>query len=298
MDPVLKFSPDKVFFTSDTHFGHQNIIRFCNRPFKNASEMDAELIRRWQEVVPHDGFVFHLGDFCFGSATHWNRILSSLPGRKFLIIGNHDMKSTGPDYTRQFEMVTQQMIIRVGSQLIMLNHYPLLCYGGSYKDVWQLFGHVHSGPVSQGGLDIPRLRMLFPLQYDVGVDNNDYRPISFAQVRAKIQAQIKASRAAAGIVLDGPTPDVFRVAFLDEGTSIDPPALDRLKKAATNIIYLNPADPTPLKEVISIKVSLFLANIRFVYIGSRPFDDFRYVAIAPKSSITLKNVDDAVGILL
>jgi len=163
MDPYLKFPPDKVFFTSDTHFGHENIIRYCNRPFRNAEEMNAELIRRWQKVVPHDAFVFHLGDFCLGSPALWNRILSSLPGRKFLILGNHDMRSTSSSFTRQFENVTQQMIIRVGGQVIMLNHYPLLCYGGSYKDVWQLFGHVHSGPSSSGGLDTPRLKMLFPI---------------------------------------------------------------------------------------------------------------------------------------
>ena len=106
----------------------------------------------------------------------------------FLIPGNHDMKNIRPGFMKRFEYVTQQMTIRVGGQSIILNHNPFLCYGGAYRDVWQLFGHVHSGPLSKTGLDHPRLNMLFPLQYDVGVDNN-FRPVSFAEVRRIIMAQ-------------------------------------------------------------------------------------------------------------
>ena len=66
------------------------------------------------------------------------------------------------------------------------------CFGGSYKGTWQLFGHVHSGPNSQGnGKDDSRLTHLFPTQYDVGVDNNDFRPVSYAKVGEKIRAQIE-----------------------------------------------------------------------------------------------------------
>ena len=65
---IPTFSPDQVWFTSDTHFGHENIIRFCNRPFSNAQEMNAELIRRWRDTVPEDGIEFHLGDFAHGSS--------------------------------------------------------------------------------------------------------------------------------------------------------------------------------------------------------------------------------------
>ena len=210
-EQIYKFEPDKVFFTSDTHFGHESIIRYCNRPFRNAEEMNAELIRRWQETVPEDGIVFHLGDFAHGNARLWNDILSALPGRKYLILGNHDIKALRQGYMGRFELVAQQMTIRVGGQAIVLNHNPFLCYGGSYRDVWQLFGHVHSGPACHTGLDHPRLRMLFPLQYDVGVDNNDFRPISFAEVKAKIEAQVATAKAAAGIKDDGAVPDVRRL---------------------------------------------------------------------------------------
>ena len=73
----------------------------------------------------------------------------------------------------------------------------MLTYGWAYRDVWQLFGHVHSGPQNvkpTQGVDIPRLRMLMPTQYDVGVDNNDFRPVSFAKVKNIIERQIEEEK--------------------------------------------------------------------------------------------------------
>ena len=294
-EQIYKFEPDKVYFTSDTHFGHENIIRYCNRPFRNAEEMNAELIRRWRETVPEDGIVFHLGDFAHGNARLWNDILSALTGRKYLILGNHDMKALRQGYMGQFELVTQQMTIRVGGQAIVLNHNPFLCYGGSYRDVWQLFGHVHSGPASHTGLDHPRLRMLFPLQYDVGVDNNDFCPISFAEVKTQIEAQVATAKAAAGIKDDLPSLDIRRIVFLDKGIAIGPAELTRLKEVATDIIELEAS--APVKESIASRVSLLTGNIRYVYIGSRPLDDFRHVPIESGAAISMDNVEAALKIL-
>ena len=294
-EQIYKFEADHVYFTSDTHFGHENIIRYCNRPFRNAEEMNAELIRRWRETVPEDGVVFHLGDFAHGNARLWNDILSALTGRKYLILGNHDMKALRQGYMGRFEHVAQQMTIRVGGQAIVLNHNPFLCYGGSYRDVWQLFGHVHSGPASHTGLDHPRLKMLFPLQYDVGVDNNDFRPISFAEVKAKIEGQVAAAKAAAGIKDDGDVPDVRKIVFMDNGTRIGPAELKRLRAVATDIIELDTS--APIKETIAARVSLLTGNIRYVYIGSRPLDDFRYVPIEAGSAISLTDAEAAVQIL-
>lgn len=87
-----------------------------------------------------------------------------------------------------FGMVVPQLQIEIEGNLIYLNHYPFLCYGGSYRGVWQLFGHVHSGPNAEG-LDISRLKILVPTQYDVGVDNNNYAPISYKEVKNKIEFQ-------------------------------------------------------------------------------------------------------------
>ena len=296
-EQIIKFEPEKVYFTSDTHFGHENIIRYCGRPFRNAEEMNAELIRRWRETVPEDGIVFHLGDFAHGGSRLWNDILHALPGRKYLILGNHDMKSLRQGYMGQFEHAAQQMTIKVGGQTIVLNHNPFLCYGGSYRDVWQLFGHVHSGPASHTGLDHPRLQMLFPLQFDVGVDNNDFRPVSFAEVKAKIEAQVLAARTAAGIKDDDPAPDVRKIVFMDKGTPIGRAELTRLREVATDIIELNSNDTSPMKEVIAHRISLLTGNIRYVYIGSRPLDDFRYVPVGAGAGITTADIEKAIKLL-
>ena len=87
----FEFNPEKTFFTSDTHFGHANIIRLCNRPFKDVEEMNEKLIENWNKVVPEDGTVFHLGDFAFGGSALWNSVIPRLNGQIYLIIGNHEI---------------------------------------------------------------------------------------------------------------------------------------------------------------------------------------------------------------
>jgi calcineurin-like phosphoesterase family protein len=185
-----KFDGVKVFFTSDTHFNHANIIGFCSRPFKNVDEMNETLITNWNRVVGADDIVFHLGDFCLGGSAEWTNVLNRLNGKIYLIVGNHDMKNLRQSYYDRFEEIVMQKHIEIGKQKIYLNHCPFLCYGGAYKDTWQLFGHVHTSK-NNTGKDASRLNMLFPTQYDVGVDNNNFTPVSFDQVEAIIQKQVE-----------------------------------------------------------------------------------------------------------
>lgn len=301
MTAEYKFGPDDVWFTSDTHFCHANILKFSNRPFKDVAEMDEELIRRWNDSVPKDGIIFHLGDFCMGGSKDWNDILHRLHGRKYLILGNHDMKNLRQGYMGLFEQVSQQMSIRVDGQSVILNHNPFLCYGGSYRDVWQLFGHVHSGPLSKTGLDLPRLKMLFPLQYDVGVDNNDFRPISFAEVKAKIESQVEAARVASGHSDIRGTGGDRRIVFLDPviapANASQKAAFRRLKEAATDIIEISAVQGDSLKTAIGKRVALLPGNVRYVYIGTQPLDDFRSILVNTDAGITEDVVDTAIRIL-
>jgi calcineurin-like phosphoesterase family protein len=189
---------DKIFFVSDTHFGHVNILEFCNRPYKNVEEMNHCLIDNWNKKVPADGLVFHLGDFAWGGYPFWKNIRDQLNGKIILIKGNHDEKNlTTTGAQELFEHVAYQMKIRIEGRAIYLNHNPFLCYGGTYRDpkglVYQAFGHVHSGPGAKG-LDVERLGVLFPTQYDVGVDNNNYEPISWAEFNEKIGKQLLKSK--------------------------------------------------------------------------------------------------------
>ena len=81
------------FYISDTHFGHQNIIRYDNRPFSTADEMDEVLIDRWNDVVSDEDTVYVLGDFSWHREEKTLEILDSLSGRKVLIKGNHDTRT-------------------------------------------------------------------------------------------------------------------------------------------------------------------------------------------------------------
>lgn len=176
--------PEKVFFTADTHFYDQRVLRFRPR-YKDIDEMNEELIRRWNETVPPDGVVFHLGDFMVGSSELVTDLVNRLNGTILLIKGNHDELAVFRSYQIKSKtkliMLGKERVIGLNRHKIIMNHYPFLCYAGQYSGVWQLFGHVHSGHEVEG-YDLPKLANLLPNQYDVGVDNNDDRPIPFTRL--------------------------------------------------------------------------------------------------------------------
>ena len=182
-------TPDNTFFTADTHFYSSGIIK--HRPgFTSIEEMNETLIRRWNETVPEDGVVFHLGDLAteLPQAT-LIELINRLHGTFLLIKGNHD--DVGIYRCKEIQASTRlhflgyQWELWLERKKILLNHYPYLCYAGEHEGVWQLFGHVHSGS-DKTGYDIPRLQHLLPFQYDVGVDANSYRPISFRELKKVI----------------------------------------------------------------------------------------------------------------
>ena len=112
-----------VFFTSDTHFNHFNIIGSCNRPFKDEIEMNEALIENWNKTVNDDSLIFHLGDFAWGGFSKWKQIREQLNGHIILIKGNHDQKN-GPKNPEQekeiFDYVSYQMQLRIGMKEIQI----------------------------------------------------------------------------------------------------------------------------------------------------------------------------------
>lgn len=173
-----------IYFTADNHFSHANIIKYCNRPFDNAEEMDEVLIKNWNNTVTKNDTVYVLGDFCFKSKGRWKEILNRLKYKQiFFIKGNHDKKNIPGDI---FGWVKERYLLKVnddrvkgGIQMIVLDHYPALSWNMSHYGSWQLFGHVHGNLNDKG--------ILKPNQYDVGVDTNDFRPISYEELRIKFK---------------------------------------------------------------------------------------------------------------
>jgi calcineurin-like phosphoesterase family protein len=181
----------RVFFTSDTHFGHTNIIKYSKRPFATIEEMDSELVRRWNEMVKPDDLVYHLGDFAVGEncppAEHY---LDQLNGKIVLIVGNHETRALR--CPNRFKMISGLMEVSVVidgtvpfkgtmvpkkvKQSITLCHYAMKVWNKSHHGAWQLYGHSH------GSLPDPQ----DALQFDVGVDCWDFRPVTVEQIQAKM----------------------------------------------------------------------------------------------------------------
>ena len=187
-----------IFFTSDNHWSHKNILEFCKRPFEDVEEMNRKMIENWNNKVPKDGIVYHLGDFCWGGYQLWKSIREQLNGEIILIKGNHCLKNLTPTAHELFKHVTFQMRIEIEGRRIWLNHFPFLCYSGTYRDFngleWSLNGHVHLSDVKERntGRDCERcFNYMFPTQYDVGVDFNDFTPISWNEVNERIIQQVK-----------------------------------------------------------------------------------------------------------
>lgn len=177
-------NPDKLFFTSDTHFDHFNIAKYCHRPFASRSEMNQALVEKWNSVVPEDGIVIHCGDFMLPHKEDSRLYLkhaSKLNGEIYLCRGNHDMIKTGINEfgIAKFRAIVDMMIVSVEGIKILACHFPLLAYPTDFH----VFGHIHT--LKDGtchGIDGDVATKLRPTQYDVGVDQNDYTPVSYWQL--------------------------------------------------------------------------------------------------------------------
>ena len=176
-------SADGVWLTSDSHYYHKNILKYCSRPFETVEEMNQALIDNWNSVVGKDDHVYHLGDFCFGNVEKWNSILEPgvLNGNIHLILGNHDVPQIFKESVNRerFCEITYQKMLLFDGWTIFLNHFPFLDFSNSIDHkVIEAHGHLHTSPFSLGTITEEKAKHLNWNQYDVGVDNNDYTPIS------------------------------------------------------------------------------------------------------------------------
>lgn len=189
----IQFNKDKLFFTSDTHFFHKNIIKYVNRPFETVEEMNETIVTRWNETIPKDADVFHMGDVSLTAGSkELSDILYSLNGRKHLIIGNHEKDVLKRSHIRSIfsgiydiaEIYVPDKEITYGEQHIVMCHYPMLTWNASHRGSWQLFGHVHGGLSNKGVINHKAT------QIDVGVDCHDLYPVSYQTVKELITKQV------------------------------------------------------------------------------------------------------------
>ena len=181
--------PDKLFFTSDTHWGHFNICKYCHRPFESRSQMDNYLITAWNAVVPQDGIVVHCGDLMLphdNNIKEYMHYLNKLNGRVLLLRGNHDRIDLMTENEKLIS-VQDKAMIEVDSIKIYAEHYPCAAFNGDYH----VYGHIHT--LSDGvcyGMDAEALGAMKKTTYDVGVDQNHYTPVSYWQLCDIIRKQM------------------------------------------------------------------------------------------------------------
>lgn len=194
----------KIFFTSDLHIGHRNVIRFCHRPFEDIKEMSEKLIENWNSVVGENDIVFDLGDmFWFDGRHDVKRFVEKLNGFIYKVPGNHDMDCKtlfslcNTDKVEVLDDINTVWITGYNpetskkTQEVVVCHYPLATFP-HWEHAIQVFGHIHSGPLSENMVDIPGKDLLLNKnQYDVGVDNNDFTPVEFREILKKLDLSEK-----------------------------------------------------------------------------------------------------------
>ena len=150
-----------IFFTGCTHFGHANIIRLANRPFQSVEQMDEELAQRWNKRVRKNDLVYHLGDFAWKSAEHFQH---RLYGEKVFIRGNHDGRSWGVPYIEWDRRPEPSFV---------LFHYPIQEWNGWWRGAIHLHCHTHKAELASA-----------PRRFNVGVDATGFAPISLDEILA------------------------------------------------------------------------------------------------------------------
>ena len=135
----------KNFYISDLHFGHFNIIRYDNRPFKNVDEMDNTLINNWNRAVSNEDFVYILGDISWHDEDKTVEIFKKLNGTKILIKGNHDYIKSNSKLAKCFTSIQDYAELYLSKKdKVIMSHYPMPFWNGQFRDTVHLYGHVHN----------------------------------------------------------------------------------------------------------------------------------------------------------
>lgn len=188
-DIITKDDESNIWFISDTHFSHKNIIRYCNRPWNHGKDingeiiatdedvlnMDNDMIKRWNSVVGQNDIVWHLGDFAFGGKENAERVFPQLNGKINLVMGNHDHWKLKWYYDLGFHRVYDRKVII--NDFVILSHTPLQ-FLNSNSPFFNVYGHVHDSTIYQTWTKNSCC---------VCVERHDYCPVSWKTIKQKYE---------------------------------------------------------------------------------------------------------------
>lgn len=171
-----------IYFTSDLHLGHANIVKLCDRPFSGVEEMDEALIANWNGRVTNGDDVYIAGDLIFRNDVPAERYLERLKGRKHLVVGNHDGRwMRGADLSRHFESVGMLAELDACGRHLTICHYPMMSWpNGGRKSSLHVYGHIHN---NRGGSYWPLLRTM-DRALNACVEVNGYMPVTLEELVA------------------------------------------------------------------------------------------------------------------
>jgi calcineurin-like phosphoesterase family protein len=146
----------KTFITSDLHFGHRNIKKFCpitrSKYDNDTDRMNEQMIVEWNEIVEQEDTVYILGDVAFMSGSDAARIMNRLNGRKILVEGNHDRKTLlDVNFRNAFSEIHKYLEVVHNGTFIVMCHYPIYDHNGAGRGSIMLHGHRHGNPYDLPG---------------------------------------------------------------------------------------------------------------------------------------------------
>ena len=154
-----------IYFISDLHLNHTNIIKYCSRPFSTVEEMNNILIANWNKIIGLEDVVYYGGDFALGPKKVFRRISECLNGHKHFIRGNHDHISKQQILESGWETVSYKVNLEYAGKKLLLQHHP---DADVADDVILVYGHVHNKPAER-----------LPHQsFCMCVERNNYKPVS------------------------------------------------------------------------------------------------------------------------
>lgn len=182
----MKIEQQNLFFTSDFHISHANIIKFDGRPFTGINEMNDTLIKNWNAVVGEDDIVFYLGDLSWAKNSYTKWFVDQLNGTIHYILGNHDMDYKIRRLNRFASIHEMGTEIEVkdkdanrGYQHIQMSHYAIINWNKAHYGSWHLHGHSHQSLTKNPDMDWFYKRKVI----DAGCNGWDYTPISYQQLK-------------------------------------------------------------------------------------------------------------------
>jgi len=167
----------KVFFTSDQHIHHKNILKFEDRPYLDVHEMEEDFVARWNNKVTDKDMVYLLGDLSFGTSDQTLKFLKRLNGWKCYVFGNHDKpvrnnESVKSEFNWCKDYAEVKVMINGHIEKVTLTHYPFDSWNRSFHGSYSLHGHTHSTyPSSRNDKRL-----------NVCCDINNFEPCTFEEI--------------------------------------------------------------------------------------------------------------------